>query len=101
PAKQPPAAATTDELPAKQPPAAPPATTNTDAPLAKLPSAAPTPRNVAGATGLVIHGFLDEDPVVLCLDEVVPGDFVVIQDVDGNRLTVPLDDFTFSSITKV
>jgi len=105
PAKQPPAAATTatttDELPAKQPPAAPPATTNTDAPLAKLPNAAPTPRNVAGATGLVIHGFLDEDPVVLCLDEVVPGDFVVIQDVDGNRLTVPLDDFTFSSITKV
>jgi len=49
---------------------------------------------------LIINGFLDEEPVILCLDEIVPGDFVVIMDIDGNRITVPTEDFTFGSITK-
>jgi len=104
PSKQPPAAPLTtankDEQPSKQPPAAPASTTNPAAPATNPQPAEQAPRNVAGVTGLVIHGFLDEDPVVLCLDEVVPGDYVVIQDMDGNRLTVPLEEFTFSSITK-
>ncbi|BCK65789.1 hypothetical protein KAM448_35270 [Aeromonas caviae] len=99
PTKQPPAAPAStehkDNAPTKQPPAAPASTEHKDNAPAE-----PAPRNVAGATGLVIHGFLDEDPVVLCLDEVAEGDMVVIQDMDGNRLTVPLDEFTFGSITK-
>ncbi|QYK83473.1 hypothetical protein IBG34_23710 (plasmid) [Aeromonas media] len=77
PPKQTPAAplATTNnvEQTSKQPPAAPAATTNKDEQPSKQPPAEQAPRNVAGVTGLVIHGFLDEDPVVLCLDEVVPG----------------------------
>ncbi|WP_421297802.1 hypothetical protein, partial [Aeromonas sp. 700722] len=47
-----------------------------------------------------IHGFVDDDPVVLCLDVLLPGNEVMVQDKNGQRYTIPSEDFTLSHIAK-
>ncbi|MCX4117331.1 hypothetical protein, partial [Aeromonas hydrophila] len=47
-----------------------------------------------------IHGFVDDDPVVLCLDVLLPGNEVMVQDKNGQRYTIPSEDFALSHIAK-